>query len=53
MQPCSSNMPVKVNPVIPGVVNQSAFKEIGNDLAVSLSLQAGMLELNRKKPKKF
>ena len=32
MQPGSSIMPGKVNPVIPEVVNQIAFKVIGNDL---------------------
>jgi aspartate ammonia-lyase len=41
MQPGSSIMPGKVNPVIPEVVNQIAFKVIGNDLTVSLAAEAG------------
>ena len=50
MQPGSSIMPGKVNPVIPEVVNQIAFKVIGNDLTVSLSAEAGQLELNVMEP---
>ena len=50
MQPGSSIMPGKVNPVIPEVVNQIAFKVIGNDLAVTLSAEAGQLELNVMEP---
>ncbi|MDX1699274.1 MAG: aspartate ammonia-lyase [Melioribacteraceae bacterium] len=46
MQPGSSIMPGKVNPVIPEVVNQIAFKVIGNDLTVTLGAEAGQLELN-------
>lgn len=50
MQPGSSIMPGKVNPVIPEVVNQIAFKVIGNDLTVTLSAEAGQLELNVFEP---
>ena len=50
MQPGSSIMPGKVNPVIPEVVNQIAFKVIGNDLTVSLAAEAGQLELNVMEP---
>ncbi len=50
MQPGSSIMPGKVNPVIPEVVNQIAFKVIGNDLTVSLAGEAGQLELNVMEP---
>jgi len=50
MQPGSSIMPGKVNPVIPEVVNQIAFKVIGNDLTVSLASEAGQLELNVMEP---
>jgi len=50
MQPGSSIMPGKVNPVIPEVVNQIAFKVIGNDLAVTLAVEAGQLELNVMEP---
>lgn len=50
MQPGSSIMPGKVNPVIPEVVNQIAFKVIGNDLSVTLAAEAGQLELNVFEP---
>ncbi len=50
MQPGSSIMPGKVNPVIPEVVNQIAFKVIGNDLSVTLASEAGQLELNVMEP---
>ena len=43
-------MPGKVNPVIPEVVNQIAFKVIGNDLTVTLAAEAGQLELNVMEP---
>jgi aspartate ammonia-lyase len=50
MQPGSSIMPGKVNPVIPEMVNQIAFKVIGNDLTVTLAAEAGQLELNVMEP---
>jgi len=50
MQPGSSIMPGKVNPVIPEVVNQIAFKVIGNDLTVNMASEAGQLELNVMEP---
>lgn len=50
MQPGSSIMPGKVNPVIPEVVNQVAFQVIGNDLAVTMAAEAGQLELNVMEP---
>ena len=50
MQPGSSIMPGKVNPVIPEVVNQIAFKVIGNDLTVVMASEAGQLELNVMEP---
>lgn len=50
MQPGSSIMPGKVNPVIPEVVNQIAYKVIGNDLSVTLAAEAGQLELNVMEP---
>jgi aspartate ammonia-lyase len=43
-------MPGKVNPVIPEVVNQIAFKVIGNDFTVTLAAEAGQLELNVFEP---
>ncbi|MGD9978876.1 MAG: aspartate ammonia-lyase [Bacteroidales bacterium] len=50
MQPGSTIMPGKVNPVIPEVVNQVAFKVIGNDLSVTLAAEGGQLELNVFEP---
>jgi len=50
MQPGSSIMPGKVNPVIPEVVNQVCFKAIGNDLTVTLAAEAGQLQLNVMEP---
>ncbi|NPA68661.1 MAG: aspartate ammonia-lyase [Chlorobi bacterium] len=50
VQPGSSIMPGKVNPVIPEVVNQVAFKVIGNDLTVTMAAEAGQLELNVFEP---
>lgn len=50
MQPGSTIMPGKVNPVIPEVVNQIAFRVIGNDLTVTIASEAGQLELNVMEP---
>lgn len=50
MQPGSSIMPGKVNPVIPEMVNQVAYQVIGNDLTVTISAEAGQLELNVMEP---
>lgn len=50
MQPGSSIMPGKVNPVIPEVVNQIAFRVIGNDLSITMASEAGQLELNVFEP---
>lgn len=50
MQPGSSIMPGKVNPVIPEAVNQAAYQVIGNDLAVTLAAEAGQLQLNAMEP---
>lgn len=50
MQPGSTIMPGKVNPVIPEVVNQVAFKVIGNDLTVTVAVEGGQLELNVFEP---
>jgi fumarate hydratase class II len=46
MQPGSSIMPGKVNPVIPEAVIQVAGQVIGNDAAISFGGQAGNFELN-------
>jgi aspartate ammonia-lyase len=50
MQPGSSIMPGKVNPVIPEVVNQVAYQVIGNDLTVTMAAEAGQLQLNVMEP---
>ena len=50
MQPGSSIMPGKVNPVIPEVVNQVAFEVIGNDITVTMAAEAGQLQLNAFEP---
>ncbi|NLZ51829.1 MAG: aspartate ammonia-lyase, partial [Thermoanaerobacteraceae bacterium] len=50
MQPGSSIMPGKVNPVIAEVVNQVAFQVIGNDHTVALAVKAGQFELNVMEP---
>jgi len=50
MQPGSSIMPGKVNPVIPEVVNQVCFRAIANDLAVTFAAEAGQLQLNVMEP---
>lgn len=50
MQPGSSIMPGKVNPVIPEVVNQVAFQVIGNDLSVTMASEGGQLQLNAFEP---
>ncbi len=50
LQPGSSIMPGKVNPVIPEVVNQVCFDIIGKDLTVALASEAGQLELNVMEP---
>lgn len=50
MQPGSSIMPGKVNPVIPEVVNQTAFYVIGQDLTLTLAAEAGQLQLNVMEP---
>lgn len=50
MQPGSSIMPGKVNPVIPEVVNQASFLVIGLDLTVTLAASAGQLQLNVMEP---
>ena len=46
----SSIMPGKVNPVIPEVVNQIAFRLVGYDVTVAMAVEAGQLELNAFEP---
>ena len=46
----SSIMPGKINPVIPEIVNQCAFAVIGNNMTISMAVEAGQLELNAFEP---
>lgn len=46
----SSIMPGKVNPVIPEVMNQVAFNIIGNDMTITMAVEAGQMELNAFEP---
>jgi aspartate ammonia-lyase len=50
LQAGSSIMPAKVNPVIPEVVNQVAFKIVGNDITITMAAEAGQLQLNVMEP---
>ncbi len=50
MQPGSSIMPGKVNPVIPEVVNMVCFRVIGSDQTISMAAEAGQLQLNVFEP---
>ncbi|MCT1996789.1 aspartate ammonia-lyase [Brachybacterium muris] len=50
VQPGSSIMPGKVNPVIPEVVNQVAYEVIGNDMTVTFAAEGGQLQLNPFEP---
>jgi aspartate ammonia-lyase len=50
VQPGSSIMPGKVNPVMAECLDMVAFQVVGNDLALSLAVQAGQMELNVMMP---
>jgi aspartate ammonia-lyase len=50
LQPGSSIMPGKVNPVMPEMLAMVGFQVVGNDAAISLAVQAGQLELNVMMP---
>jgi aspartate ammonia-lyase len=50
VQPGSTIMPGKINPVIPEVVNQVCFQIIGNDVTITMAAEAGQLELNAFEP---
>jgi aspartate ammonia-lyase len=50
LQPGSSIMPGKINPVIPELAAMVSFQVVGNDAAVALAVQAGQLELNVMMP---
>jgi fumarate hydratase class II len=50
VQPGSSIMPGKVNPVLAEMLNMAMFQVIGNDLTVLMAGQAGQMELNVMMP---
>src|SRR4029078_6495416 len=50
LQPGSSIMPGKVNPVMAELMNEICFKAIGNDVTVSMASQDGLLQLNAYEP---
>ncbi len=50
VQAGSSIMPGKVNPVIPEMVNQVAFRIVGADATVTMAVEAGQLQLNAFEP---
>jgi aspartate ammonia-lyase len=50
LQPGSSIMPGKVNPVVPEVVGIVAFRVMANDYAVTLAAHSGQLQLNAYEP---
>lgn len=50
LQPGSSIMPGKVNPVMPELMNEVCFKVIGNDVTVTLAAHSGLLQLNAFEP---
>ena len=50
LQPGSSIMPGKVNPVIPELVNEISFRVMGNDVAVGIAAHSGQLQLNAYEP---
>lgn len=50
VQPGSSIMPGKVNPVMAEMLNMVCFEVIGNDLTITMAAQAGQLELNVMMP---
>jgi aspartate ammonia-lyase len=50
LQPGSSIMPGKINPVMLELAAMVCFQVVGNDAAVALAVQAGQLELNVMMP---
>lgn len=50
LQPGSSIMPGKVNPVMPELMNEVCFKVIGNDATVTIAAHSGLLQLNAYEP---
>ena len=50
LQPGSSIMPGKVNPVMPELMNQVCYKVMGNDATVTIASRDGLLQLNAYEP---
>ena len=50
LQPGSSIMPGKINPVMPELAAMVSFQVVGNDISVAMAVQAGQLELNVMMP---
>jgi hypothetical protein len=50
LQPGSSIMPGKVNPVMPELMNQICYKVLGNDVTVGVASRDGLLQLNAYEP---
>lgn len=50
LQPGSSIMPGKVNPVMPELMNQICYKVMGNDFTVTVASRDGLLQLNAYEP---
>jgi aspartate ammonia-lyase len=50
LQPGSSIMPGKINPVMPELAAMVSFQVVGNDVSVAMAVQAGQLELNVMMP---
>lgn len=50
VQPGSSIMPGKINPVIPELINQVCYQVCGNDTAVTMAVEGGELDLNVWEP---
>lgn len=50
VQPGSSIMPGKINPVIPELVNQAAYQIMGSDTVINMAVEGGELDLNIWEP---
>ncbi len=50
VQPGSSIMPGKINPVMPELINQICYQIVGNDVAISMGVEGGELDLNVWEP---
>jgi len=50
LQPGSSIMPGKINPVMPELINQVCYQVSGNDFAIFMAVEGGELDLNVWEP---